>query len=454
MKSRETLELGDILKEFRLRAGWTQEELAERAGVATRSVSDIERGIIKAPRKVTVRGLIEALALKEQDRRLFETAARGTAARQDESLFDWSFVEDPLHTDERDAIRSYLQRAEIRLSSLYRTAGIFTSIFTSLTIISLLFSLFVRDSLAIIIKALFEGLSSSLLIFHIPLLWAFVILSVLPMWSVYLLLKGIINFYFLRRPPGFAGRLPSFSWLSLGPLALPSDESARVKHEVMVLQYNTPLSNLVYPSGEYPSNAEFYEGLLWETIDTLAPSQREVSALRQKGVISSQDPLNNPDANRNIAHFNAALGLAGLQDKLLVEEAASMEVTLARCVLMLRHLILQHVTVLLLVIWSTFFFLALSTLLTILPIYFSPANIVGKVNSMTLAIGVLTWALLTPLVVRAPSEWLYSPLHKANTRSLHATTDLNLRQFIRRVTYMSIAAGSFALPVTIAIALL
>ena len=80
-----------IIRGYRLRAGLSQEELAERAGVSTRAVSDMERGLRQNPRPETLRLLAEALTLDTEDRAQFFTSAHavpddGTRASQREVL--------------------------------------------------------------------------------------------------------------------------------------------------------------------------------------------------------------------------------------------------------------------------------------------------------------------------------------------------------------------------------
>jgi transcriptional regulator with XRE-family HTH domain len=52
---------GGLLRRLRTDAGLTQEELAEAAGVSSRSVSDLERGVNLTARKDTARLLADAL---------------------------------------------------------------------------------------------------------------------------------------------------------------------------------------------------------------------------------------------------------------------------------------------------------------------------------------------------------------------------------------------------------
>jgi predicted ATPase/DNA-binding XRE family transcriptional regulator len=71
--------LGAALKKLRAAAGMTQEELADRAGISARTVSDVERGLRTSVHGDTARRLIAALGLSEQERVRFDAVARGTA---------------------------------------------------------------------------------------------------------------------------------------------------------------------------------------------------------------------------------------------------------------------------------------------------------------------------------------------------------------------------------------
>jgi predicted ATPase/transcriptional regulator with XRE-family HTH domain len=70
---------GDVLRRRRLEAGLSQEELAERARLSARGISDLERGARKTPQHETVRRLGRALGLAPPATREFEAAARGYA---------------------------------------------------------------------------------------------------------------------------------------------------------------------------------------------------------------------------------------------------------------------------------------------------------------------------------------------------------------------------------------
>src|SRR3954464_6832386 len=68
--------VGDLLRRYRVASGRTQEELAEASGVSARSISDLERGLLRRSRKDTIHLLADALALAREGRPRFEAAAR------------------------------------------------------------------------------------------------------------------------------------------------------------------------------------------------------------------------------------------------------------------------------------------------------------------------------------------------------------------------------------------
>src|SRR5689334_21988718 len=66
---------GYLLRRYRVAAGLSQEELAERAALSQRGISDLERGKRQLPHPATVRRLIDALDLVEGDRATLMTAS-------------------------------------------------------------------------------------------------------------------------------------------------------------------------------------------------------------------------------------------------------------------------------------------------------------------------------------------------------------------------------------------
>jgi predicted ATPase/transcriptional regulator with XRE-family HTH domain len=72
----ETPDFADLLRQRRIAAGLTQQELAERAGLSARGIGDLERGARTRPHPDTVRRLAAALDVRGAERAAFTAAAR------------------------------------------------------------------------------------------------------------------------------------------------------------------------------------------------------------------------------------------------------------------------------------------------------------------------------------------------------------------------------------------
>ncbi|MGH2617410.1 MAG: helix-turn-helix domain-containing protein, partial [Thermomicrobiales bacterium] len=64
----DTVSFGEYLRHLRMSAALSQEELADRAGLSLRGISDLERGVRRVPHLSTVRLIADALALGPADR--------------------------------------------------------------------------------------------------------------------------------------------------------------------------------------------------------------------------------------------------------------------------------------------------------------------------------------------------------------------------------------------------
>jgi predicted ATPase/transcriptional regulator with XRE-family HTH domain len=79
------LVLGELLKRHRLRAGLTHEDLAERSALSARTISDLERGVSRRPRRETIDLLCQALQLSPAERSALQTATRSTGGLASQS---------------------------------------------------------------------------------------------------------------------------------------------------------------------------------------------------------------------------------------------------------------------------------------------------------------------------------------------------------------------------------
>jgi transcriptional regulator with XRE-family HTH domain len=66
---------GALLQQYRVTAGLSQEELAERAGLSRRGISDLERGARRLPYLATLRRLAQALELNATEQTALLSAA-------------------------------------------------------------------------------------------------------------------------------------------------------------------------------------------------------------------------------------------------------------------------------------------------------------------------------------------------------------------------------------------
>jgi predicted ATPase/DNA-binding XRE family transcriptional regulator len=82
MDTRAEQSFAELLRRARREAGLTQEELAARAGISTRAVSDLEREINRTPQLETLRLLADALELSSPDRQTWSAVRRRTSTRE------------------------------------------------------------------------------------------------------------------------------------------------------------------------------------------------------------------------------------------------------------------------------------------------------------------------------------------------------------------------------------
>jgi predicted ATPase/DNA-binding CsgD family transcriptional regulator/transcriptional regulator with XRE-family HTH domain len=130
---------GELVRRARRAAGLTQEELAEKAGLSMRGLSDLERGINRAPQRATLDLLADALGLPPDERRRWDTLRRQLATRAAPKSRDPAVVADaqpssghlprPLTSfvgreREVERIVGVLRRSEVRLVTLTGPGGV------------------------------------------------------------------------------------------------------------------------------------------------------------------------------------------------------------------------------------------------------------------------------------------------------------------------------------------
>lgn len=136
----EPTSLGTLLRRYRAAAAFSQEALAERAGISARAVSDLERGLHRMPHADTLDRLATALALSAAERAALLAAAHPELAVDHEppaahpattprSAATWPAVPLPPtdligRVDERARAAKLLQSGRARLLTLTGPGGV------------------------------------------------------------------------------------------------------------------------------------------------------------------------------------------------------------------------------------------------------------------------------------------------------------------------------------------
>jgi transcriptional regulator with XRE-family HTH domain len=126
MESNEArLAFAELLAKHRKRIGFSQSELADRAGMSRNGLSDLERGL-RVPRKETIDILAEALKLGPEETKRFKAFARMTKSRDaDHKRSAAARNEGALsgREDELEAIAAFLGQASSRAMLLEGPSG-------------------------------------------------------------------------------------------------------------------------------------------------------------------------------------------------------------------------------------------------------------------------------------------------------------------------------------------
>lgn len=327
-------------------------------------------------------------------------------------------------------MRAYLQRCEVRLSTIHRIALAFIGGAGLLLLIPVFFKDVIDNIILILLQQSVNqfpeygltGIVLSMVLF-LALGYPLMLSLVIPMYAVYLLLKDIIHFYFTIYMPGFSGGLlnPTFA---LSGLLFWSDEGESIKHETMRYQYQRSHMNFMIPFSE-GKREHYFDTIIKETNGAIVPCTRQLDNLKAAGVIS-------PDVqDKDVLRFNTALGLARSLDRTLVEDVAQTEMSMVRHIIYLRRLVMRYVKTLMMFIWTNL----VSFLM--LPFLHDP----NFPPLLVLALGYLVWSLAVLPIMQMPLNWIYR--HRRNDPHIrHVDPQLVVLEVrVEKFCYLAIAAA-------------
>lgn len=334
----------------------------------------------------------------------------------------------PVYTDaERNAMRAYLQRCEVRLSTLHRVATAFISGAGLL----LLIPVFFKDAIASIITVLLEqagnqfpqfGTNGILLtaLLYLAIGYPLLLSLAIPLYGVYLLLKDLVHFYFTIYTPGFSENLlnPTFA---LTGILFSVDESPAGKHEVMRYQYRATRHGFMIPFSRERSE-RYFEDVIAKTDGDIVPETRQLEKLKNLGVLPETYD------EHHVNQFNAALGIARSLDRTLAGEVAVMEMALVRHVLYLRRLMLRYVKTLLMFIWTT--------LIAFMLLPFLRDSHVPPLLMMALAY--LAWSIAVRRIINLPIYWIYRHRDGATDEGHIDPQMTHMQQVIERFAVLAV----------------
>lgn len=317
--------------------------------------------------------------------------------------------------DERAAIRAFLQRCEVRLSTLHRVAaGMLSG-----AALMVLLPVVAKDSVTGVLRAL---VITELGPVTVALMVGIAAILAVPSVALWFLYSDLTRFYFqahhLSGPQGETFT-PRFT---LTALELPSDElRPPVAAAMQRARLDPRMVELLVPINE--------------------GSRRRID--RQLAVYEGLG-----QGGTDQARADGLMALAASGDRALLEEAAKIEYGMARHILRLRVLVLRYVKAL------------LALLTTALAVYTGDAVVAEVGPGETFSTGqqlwlagvVLVWAPLVMVAVTTPIRWIEELMHDYSSTSTAAADDPEIT-LIERVTLRVATAGWLAAAVAVIVTL-
>lgn len=244
-----------------------------------------------------------------------------------------------------DVLRDFISRGESRISTLQRIAGVFVTGAGLLIILPLM----LKDYLPKILEIIYESnVQAENLPLKITLYLALFIIGFIPLYSLYQVMIGIAQFYFIKR------KVNGYNYLRfyLTGITLPDDDfqeeggekDALSKREFIQGQFDTSEDiNLLDKYLGHFSKSDLKSFLYSKTItgEKLIPPKRK---------IGGEDEIYFKGSNESVMHskdkidiLHTIYGLSGYADVNLSDMVSDIETAIVRQTFYLRRLILTYI---------------------------------------------------------------------------------------------------------------
>ncbi len=320
--------------------------------------------------------------------------------------------------DERAAIRAFLQRCEVRLSTLHRTATALLSGAGLLVVLPIV----AKDSMTGIVRSLLIGERS---LFDGLLLLAVGAVLLVPGVALWLVFRDLTRFYFHANHVGDQSDATFTLRFTLTSLRLPVDE-------------------LAASSASALATARSADGAIELLVPANDAARRRID--RQLHVYDAgRSRVMATDADRAEAMFE----LAAAHSRSLVEEVAKVEHGMARHTLRLQGIVLRYVKAL------------LALLVTAAAVYAGDAAVAGAlatgdgvhaIEAIWLSAILLLWAPAVVLAVKSPVRWI-EQLARSEASSSTAVANDPEFTFVERVTLRIVGVAGVASAAALAAAI-
>ena len=305
-----------------------------------------------------------------------------------------------LGPDERAAIRSFLQRSEVRLSTLHRTV---TALLSGAGVLVLLPALG-RDSVVNVLRSLFSGADSPL---HLTLAGMVVVALLLALLVLWLLFYEITRFYFHANHVESDRGTTFTPRFTLTSLHIPADELSPGAAATLEAHRRNPGNiELLVPSNDrarrsIDAQVAAYPGLQVEFPPT--------------------------DSSR----AGALLRLAAVKDRTLLDEVAKVEYGMARHVLRVQVIVLRYIKALFVVIVTSIEVYLLAGVV-------AHSSAVDTAAERWIVASLMLWAPAVLFVSSSPVRWLGELLRSEGAGSSGVRRDRELTRVDRVVSAFSV----------------